>query len=60
MSMDDPATSLAMRDTDMSEAAADDQDLALGEFVSSFFVVCRRFLLCLVTVAHPSITDGLL
>ncbi|XP_034683487.1 26S proteasome non-ATPase regulatory subunit 4 homolog [Vitis riparia] len=30
MSMDDPATSLAMRDTDMSEAAADDQDLALA------------------------------
>ncbi|GMP32031.1 hypothetical protein CsSME_00005978 [Camellia sinensis var. sinensis] len=30
MSMDDPAASVAMRDTDMSEAAADDQDLALA------------------------------
>lgn len=30
MSMDDPAASAIMRDTDMSEAAADDQDLALG------------------------------
>ncbi|KAL6959927.1 proteasome regulatory particle base subunit rpn10 [Sarracenia purpurea var. burkii] len=30
MSMDDPAASIATRDTDMSEAAADDQDLALG------------------------------
>lgn len=38
MSMDDPATSLAMRDTDMSEAAADDQDLALGEFAQSFLL----------------------
>ncbi|XP_076910843.1 26S proteasome non-ATPase regulatory subunit 4 homolog [Bidens hawaiensis] len=30
MSMDDPATNVATRDTDMSEAAADDQDLALA------------------------------
>ncbi|KAA8531989.1 hypothetical protein F0562_006869 [Nyssa sinensis] len=30
MSMDDPAASLAVRDADMSEAAADDQDLALA------------------------------
>ncbi|KAI7988589.1 hypothetical protein LOK49_LG13G00917 [Camellia lanceoleosa] len=30
MSMDDPAASVAMRDTDMTEAAADDQDLALA------------------------------
>ncbi|GMP27118.1 hypothetical protein CsSME_00003256 [Camellia sinensis var. sinensis] len=30
MSMDDPAASVALRDTDMSEAAADDQDLALA------------------------------
>ncbi|CAK9156994.1 unnamed protein product [Ilex paraguariensis] len=30
MSMDVPASSLAVRDTDMSEAAADDQDLALA------------------------------
>uniref|UniRef100_A0A5B6ZTA2 26S proteasome non-ATPase regulatory subunit 4 n=1 Tax=Davidia involucrata TaxID=16924 RepID=A0A5B6ZTA2_DAVIN len=30
MSMDDAAASLAVRDTDMSEAAADDQDLALA------------------------------
>ncbi|KAK2984504.1 hypothetical protein RJ640_016890 [Escallonia rubra] len=30
MSMDDPATTAATRDTDMSEAAADDQDLALA------------------------------
>lgn len=32
MSMDDPAATAVMRDTDMSEAAADDQDLALGKF----------------------------
>lgn len=31
MSMDDPASSHELRDTDMSEAAADDPDLALGE-----------------------------
>lgn len=32
MSMDDPAaTTVTTRDTDMSEAAADDQDLALGK-----------------------------
>ena len=31
MSMDDLAASLTMRDADMSEAAADDQDLALGK-----------------------------
>lgn len=30
MSMDDPAATAATRDTDMSEAAADDQDLALA------------------------------
>ncbi|KAL8257732.1 hypothetical protein R6Q59_029773 [Mikania micrantha] len=30
MSMDDPATTVTTRDTDMSEAAADDQDLALA------------------------------
>ncbi|KAK3005173.1 hypothetical protein RJ639_016341 [Escallonia herrerae] len=30
MSMDDPATTAATRDTDMSEAAANDQDLALA------------------------------
>ncbi|KAJ0546070.1 putative von Willebrand factor, type A, ubiquitin interacting [Helianthus annuus] len=30
MSMDDPATTATARDTDMSEAAADDQDLALA------------------------------
>ncbi|KAL8123623.1 26S proteasome non-ATPase regulatory subunit 4 homolog [Apium graveolens] len=30
MSMDDPAATAVMRDTDMSEAAADDQDLALA------------------------------
>uniref|UniRef100_A0A5B6ZR56 26S proteasome non-ATPase regulatory subunit 4 homolog n=1 Tax=Davidia involucrata TaxID=16924 RepID=A0A5B6ZR56_DAVIN len=30
MSMDDPAASLAMRDTDMSETVTDDQDLALA------------------------------
>jgi len=32
MSMDDPAISHDVRDTDMSEAAADDPELALGEF----------------------------
>lgn len=31
MSMDDPASSHEMRDTDMSDAAADDPELALGE-----------------------------
>ncbi|KAI3731002.1 hypothetical protein L1987_62185 [Smallanthus sonchifolius] len=30
MSMDDPTTTVTTRDTDMSEAAADDQDLALA------------------------------
>lgn len=59
MSMDDPATSLAMRDTDMSEAAADDQDLALGEFAQSLFVVCRGFMVCPASITHPSITGGL-
>jgi len=33
MSMDDPAISHDVRDTDMSEAAADDPELALGEFL---------------------------
>lgn len=32
MSMDEPASGHEMRDTDMSEAAADDPELALGEF----------------------------
>jgi len=31
--MDDPAISHDVRDTDMSEAAADDPELALGEFL---------------------------
>lgn len=31
MSMDDASSNVATRDTDMSEAAADDQDLALGK-----------------------------
>ncbi|GFY80426.1 regulatory particle non-ATPase 10 [Actinidia rufa] len=39
MSMDGPAASLAMRDTDMSEAAADDQDLALDHQVSVIHIV---------------------
>ena len=33
MSMDDPATNQDVRDTDMSEAAADDPELALGELL---------------------------
>ena len=41
MSMDDPAASVAMQDADMSEAAADDQDLALGMCFCLF--VCPRF-----------------
>lgn len=32
MSMDEPASSHDLRDTDMSEAVADDPELALGEF----------------------------
>ncbi|GMP27120.1 hypothetical protein CsSME_00003256 [Camellia sinensis var. sinensis] len=36
MSMDDPAASVALRDTDMSEAAADDQDLALATLAYPF------------------------
>lgn len=32
MSMDDPAISHDVKDTDMSEASASDPDLALGEF----------------------------
>lgn len=35
MSMDDPASSHDMRDTDMSDAAAADPDLALGESMLS-------------------------
>lgn len=31
MSMDEPAATVTTRDTDMSDAAADDQDLALGK-----------------------------
>lgn len=31
MSMDDPASSHDTRDTDMSDAAADDPELALGK-----------------------------
>jgi len=30
MSMDDPASNAAVRDTDMPDAAEDDQDLQLG------------------------------
>lgn len=30
MSMDDASSNVATRDTDMSEAASEDQDLALG------------------------------
>lgn len=33
MSVDDPVATVAMQDTDMSEAAADDQDLALGKLI---------------------------
>lgn len=37
MSMDDPAAAtVTSRDTDMSEAAADDQDLALGKLLRLF------------------------
>lgn len=32
MSMDEPASGHEMRDADMSEAVADDPELALGEF----------------------------
>lgn len=35
MSMDDPSTGHDLRDTDMSEAAVDDPDLALGKFLFS-------------------------
>lgn len=44
MSMDEPATGHEVRDTDMSEAAADDPELALGEYLlmsqNCFFVGC--------------------
>lgn len=33
MSMDDPVSSHDVKDTDMSEAPADDPDLALGELL---------------------------
>lgn len=33
MSMDEPTTDIPIRDTDMLEAAADDQDLALGKLL---------------------------
>lgn len=39
MSMDDPAITHDVRDTDMSEAAADDPELALGEFLR-LIVMC--------------------
>ncbi|KAK7372563.1 hypothetical protein VNO80_05947 [Phaseolus coccineus] len=39
MSMDDPAISHDVRDTDMSEAATDDPELALGEFLC-LIVLC--------------------
>ena len=35
MSMDDSSSNIATRDTDMPEAAGDDQDLALGESLCS-------------------------
>ena len=40
MSMDDPAISHDVKDTDMSEAATDDPELAQGEFfvVYAFFI----------------------
>ena len=44
MSMDDPASSHDLRDTDMSEAAADDPDLALGEFSTIFWQYFIRLL----------------
>lgn len=42
MSMDDPASGHDLQDTDMSEAAADDPDLALGK---SFYI--QPFFLCI-------------
>ena len=42
MSMGDSSASAATRDTDMSEATADDQDLALGKrsCFSDYYFVC--------------------
>lgn len=38
MSMDDTTSSHDMRDTDMSEATANDPDLQLGEASESIFI----------------------
>lgn len=37
MSMDDPVASVVTRDTDMSEAATEDEDLALGNHLHLFY-----------------------
>lgn len=39
MSMDDPAASVVTRDTDMSEVAAEDEDLALGNPLHLFIII---------------------
>lgn len=48
MSMDDPTINHDMRDTDMSEAAAEDPELALGEFLCLIILylnMCGCFLI---------------
>lgn len=39
MSMDDPEVSHDVRDTDMSEAATDDPELALGKFLCCLVII---------------------
>lgn len=45
MSMDDPSVSHDVKDTDMSEAATDDPELALGEYI------------CCLTIIHLNMGD---
>jgi len=41
MSMDDPAISHDVKDTDMSEASASDPELALGEFYAFTVLISK-------------------
>lgn len=45
MSMDEPASSQDVRDTDMSDAASEDPDLALG---NSFMLTCALVFLAFI------------
>lgn len=56
MSMDDPVATAVVRDTDMSEAAADDQDLALGQFfLLGIHIRIVKIIICIrfYTISDP-------